>query len=217
MNVLCQGTGTPVVILEAGAGGSTLDWRRVQRTLARSTRVCAYDRAGMGFSDPGPMPRTSEAVVADLAALVKAAGIKPPYVLVGHSLGSYFVRLYADHYPGDVVGMVLVDPSVEYQDKRFGKISPAYLELLRKDDEVAQECLRMAQAGTLTPELPIFAECTYGYSREPGFSEALYRVQVRRRLSPAFRAALLSETSEMGGADSQQLESPPAAPSAACR
>lgn len=207
MNMLCQGSGSPVVILEAGAGGSTLEWRSVQRKIAQTTRVCAYDRAGMGFSDPGPLPRTADAVVSDFVALLHAAAIEPPYVMVAHSLGSYYVRLYADHHPREVAGMVLVDPSVEYQDKRFGEISPAYADLLRKENETARECLRMAQAGTLTADLPIFKECTYGYSRDPSFSEALFQVQIKRRLSPSFRETLLSETEEMNGADSEELVS----------
>jgi len=206
LNLLCLGSGSPTVILEAGAGGSTLDWRRVHGPLSRLIRTCAYDRAGMGFSDPGPLPRTAEAVAADFAALLSAASIKPPYVMVAHSLGSYFVRLFADHRPGDVVGMVLVDPSIEYQDRRFGEIAPAYLDLLRKDDETARECLRLAQAGTLQASLPIFRECTYGYARDPQFSDALFDVQIRRRLSPDYRASLLSETHEMNGADGAQLD-----------
>jgi penicillin amidase len=207
MNMLCQGSGRPVVILEAGAGGSTLEWRSVQRKIAQTTRVCAYDRAGMGFSDPGPLPRTADAVVSDFVALLHAAAIEPPYVMVAHSLGSYYARLYADHHPREVAGMVLVDPSVEYQDKRFGEISPAYQDLLRKENETARECLRMARAGTLTADLPIFKECTYGYSRDPSFSEALFQVQIKRRLSPDFRETLLSETEEMNGADSEELVS----------
>jgi penicillin amidase len=206
MNLYCQGSGSPTVILEAGAGGSTLEWRWVQRDIARITRVCAYDRAGMGFSDPGPLPRTAGAVVADFSALLWAAKIPPPYVLVSHSLGSYFVRLYADLHPEDVVGMVLIDPSMEYQDSRFGKVSPKFADLLRKEEAVARECLRLAEAGKLTADAPIFKECTYDYSPDPAFSPALAQVQIKRRLSVAFRSALLSEIHEMEPADSRELQ-----------
>ncbi|MBS0374635.1 MAG: alpha/beta hydrolase [Proteobacteria bacterium] len=204
LNLLCEGTGSPTVILEAGAGGSTLDWRRVQPPLARTTRVCSYDRAGLGFSEPGPLPRDAGAVVADLEALLRAAALAPPYVLVGHSLGSYFVRLYADRHLADVAGLVLVDPSVEFQDERFAEVNPALAALLVEDRANAVECLRLARLGQLRPELPVFRACTYGYAREPGFSEALYRVQIARRLSVPFREALLSETDEMP-ADSRLL------------
>jgi len=197
MNLLCEGAGTPTVILEAGAGGSTIDWRRVQPAIAATTRVCAYDRAGMGFSNAGPLPRTASAVVADLEALLQAAGLEPPYVMVGHSLGSYFVRLYTDRHPRKVVGMVLVDPSVEFQDRRFEKVSPGFAQLLREDRAIAQECLRLARAGKLTADLPVFKECTYGYARDPAFSDLLFEVQIKRRLSVPFRQTLLSETDQM--------------------
>jgi pimeloyl-ACP methyl ester carboxylesterase len=205
MNVLCEGHGEPTVILEAGAGGSTLDWHSIQSTLAETTRVCSYDRAGMGFSDPGPLPRTAQAVTADLEALLKAATIRPPYIMVAHSLGSYYVRLYADRHREEVVGMVLVDPSVEQQDRRFSEVAPKYGALLQEDRVSQEKCLRLAQQGKLTSEMPLFKECTYGYARDPTFSDELFQVQIRRRLSVPFREALLSETGEMEGADSAQL------------
>ena len=205
MNVFCLGSGSPTVMMEAGAGGSTLEWRWVQRDIAKMTRACAYDRAGMGFSDPGPLPRTAAAVAKDFVALVKAARIPLPFVMVAHSLGSYFVRLYADQYPGNVLGMVLIDPSVEYQDRRFVAANPAFAETLRKDDEAARKCLREATAGTLTASSSRFAACSYGYSRDPAFSDALFALQIKRRISVAFRTALYSETHEMKFIDSEQL------------
>jgi pimeloyl-ACP methyl ester carboxylesterase len=205
MNVLCEGSGLPTVILEAGAGGSTLEWHRVQPAIARLARVCSYDRAGLGFSDRGPLPRSANAVVSDLERLLKAAGIHPPYVMVAHSLGSYYVRLYTDRHLSEVVGMVLVDPSVEYQDTRFAEISPPFGELLQTERATAQECLRIARAGKLTADMPVFKECSYGYTRDPTFSDALFEVQIQRRLSVPFREALLSETDEMEQADSRDL------------
>ncbi len=204
MNLLCEGRGAPTVILEAGAGGSTLEWHKVQPALAKVTRVCAYDRAGMGFSDAGPLPRTAAAVVADLEALLRAAHIQPPYVMVAHSLGSYYLRLYADRHLRQVAGMVLVDPSVEDQDRRFSAIDPKFGAELQKDRENALECLRLARQGKLTADMPVFKECTYGYTRDPAFSDALFEVQIRRRLSVPFREALLSETDQME-ADSREL------------
>jgi pimeloyl-ACP methyl ester carboxylesterase len=205
MNVLCEGSGDPTVILEAGAGGSTLDWRSVQSTLARTTRVCSYDRGGMGFSDPGPLPRTADAVTADLEVLLKAAAIRPPYVMVAHSLGSYYARLYTDRHINEVAGMVLVDPSVEHQDSRFAEVAPQFGDLMQRDRASQEECLRLARAGRLTAEMAIFKDCTYGYARDPSFSDELFQVQIRRRLSVPFREALLSETREMESADSAQL------------
>jgi pimeloyl-ACP methyl ester carboxylesterase len=204
MNLLCEGQGAPTVILESGAGGSTLEWRRVQPEIAKLTQVCAYDRSGMGFSDAGPLPRTASAVVADLKALLEAARIPPPYIMVAHSLGSYYVRLYTDRHLSEVVGMVLVDPSVEDQDRRLAQVSAGFGELLQKDRATALECLRLARQGKLTADLPVFKECSYGYSRDPAFSDALYKVQIERRLSVTFRETLLSETDQME-ADSREL------------
>ena len=197
MNLLCEGRGAPTVILEAGAGGSTLEWHQVQPALAKVTRVCAYDRAGMGFSDAGPLPRTAGAVVADLEALLRSAHIPPPYVMVAHSLGSYYVRLYADRHLDQVAGMVLVDPSVEYQDRRFAAVAPQFGAVLQQDRESALECLRLARQGRLTADMPVFKKCTYGYTRDPAFSDALFEVQIKRRLSVPFRETLLSETDQM--------------------
>src|ERR1700678_585339 len=87
--------GAPTVILSAGGGCSTLHWGRVQGLLGQTHRVLAFDRAGMGFSDPGPLPRTTSRAVADLRAALAALDVGPPYVLVGHSMGSFDVRLFA--------------------------------------------------------------------------------------------------------------------------
>ena len=201
MNLLCEGKGSPTVILEAGAGGSTLDWRWVQSSLARTTRVCAYDRAGMGFSDAGPLPRTATRVVEDLEALRRAADLQPPFVLVAHSLGAHFARLYAERHPGEVAGLVLIDPSVEHQDERFTAVNPRYPELIKGDLDAARECLRLARAGTLAADQAIFKQCTYGNPRDPAFSERLFHVQTRRRLSVTFRQTWLSEIEAMDGAD----------------
>lgn len=111
MYLYCVGVGAPTVILEAGYNDVAETWSLVQPEVARFTRVCAYDRAGLGQSDPGPEPRDSLQMVKELRALLENAGIKGPYVLVGHSLGGMYVRLFADRYQQDVVGLVLVDSS----------------------------------------------------------------------------------------------------------
>ena len=133
----CRGQGSPPVILVAGYRDRGDPWSTdllqpdsgrtmVRPGVAAFTRVCAYDRPGtvldentFSRSDPVPQPRTIAAVVADLHALLAAAGEPGPYVLVGHSLGGLMVRLYAATYPNEVAGLVLVDPSVEGQEARF--------------------------------------------------------------------------------------------------
>ncbi len=119
MHIYCTGEGSPTVILESGLGDSYLSWRKVQPQIAKFTRVCSYDRAGLGYSESSSQPRTSKVIAGELHTLLKAAGIAPPYVLVGHSMGGYNVRLYASLYRSEVVGMVLVDASHPDQDNRF--------------------------------------------------------------------------------------------------
>ena len=124
----CSGTGSPTVVLEAGYGDSGGLWAPVQNGLAPLTRVCAYDRANVfaGGSDPAPTPRTARDLAADLHALLTAAGVPGPYVLVGHSFGGFVVRLYAADYPEEVAGLVLVDAVHEDRAaRRQAMVSPA--------------------------------------------------------------------------------------------
>ncbi len=119
MHIDCTGEGSPAVILDSGLGDSFLSWRKVQPQIATFTRVCSYDRAGLGYSDPSPLPRTSDVIAKELHALLQAAGVTAPYVLVGHSMGGFDVRLYASLYRSEVAGMVLVDASHPDQENRF--------------------------------------------------------------------------------------------------
>jgi len=119
MHIDCTGEGAPTVILDAGLGDTFLSWRKVQPEIAKFTRVCSYDRAGLGYSDSGLEPRTSKVIAGELHDLLKAAAVPPPYILVGHSMGGYDVRLFASLYRNEVVGMVLVDASHPDQENRF--------------------------------------------------------------------------------------------------
>ncbi|HUO26017.1 MAG TPA: alpha/beta hydrolase [Candidatus Aquilonibacter sp.] len=119
MHIDCTGQGTPVVILDSGLGDSYISWRKVQPHVAEFTRVCSYDRAGIGYSDPSPHSRSSKDIAEELHALLHNAEIAPPYVLVGHSMGGYDVRLYASLFRSEIAGMVLVDASHPDQLKRF--------------------------------------------------------------------------------------------------
>jgi pimeloyl-ACP methyl ester carboxylesterase len=106
------GTGPPVV-LEAGSGAFSVDWCLVQQQVAKFAPVCSYDRAGHAWSELGPRPRTMKQAASDLHRLLSEAGIRGPYIMVGHSLGGFIVRVFAREFPNDVAGMVLVDSSVE--------------------------------------------------------------------------------------------------------
>jgi len=119
MHIDCTGQGSPAVILDSGLGDSYLSYHKVQPQIAQFARVCSYDRAGIGYSDSSSQPRTSRVMAEELHALLRAAGIAPPYILVGHSLGGYTVRLYASLYRNEVTGMVLIDASHPDQENRF--------------------------------------------------------------------------------------------------
>ena len=142
MNIYCAGTGSPAVILDAGLGDTTAVWSRVQGPIARHTRVCSYDRAGMGFSDPTTSARDAGAIVRDLHALLRRAGIAPPYVLVGHSLAGLYTRLYADRYPRDVAGLVLIDPVTEDDHALYAKtgVRPQLPDALQKCATNVADC-----------------------------------------------------------------------------
>ncbi|HEX4278389.1 MAG TPA: alpha/beta hydrolase [Bryobacteraceae bacterium] len=113
LNINCAGAGSPAVILETNWGMPGFSWTPVQRAAAAFTRVCWYDRAGAGWSDPGPFPNHSDSVARDLHQLLGAAHIPPPYVLVGHSMGAFHARVFRGFYKSEVAGMVLVDPMSE--------------------------------------------------------------------------------------------------------
>jgi pimeloyl-ACP methyl ester carboxylesterase len=119
IHINCTGQGTPVVILDSGLGDSYVSWSKVQPQIARFTQVCSYDRAGLGYSESSPRPRTSKGIAEELHVLLHNVGISPPYILAGHSMGGYNVRLFASLYRREAAGMVLVDSSHPEQEKRF--------------------------------------------------------------------------------------------------
>lgn len=158
MNLVCMGEGSPTVILENGLGSG--GWALTQYKIAKTTRICSYDRAGMGFSDEGKTPRDALAIAADLRALVLSAGLRGPYVLVGHSIGSYFVRLYADLHPKEVAGMVLIDPSIDDQLELLAVIAPKTAK--ESGDQVLGQmakCGAAAESGKLKAGTEVYQTC----------------------------------------------------------
>src|SRR6188472_3223117 len=115
LHLWCTGSGTPAVILDNGLGGSSAGWGFVQPDVARFTRVCSYDRAGMGYSDPGPSPRTARRIASELNELLARSGMPGPVVLVGESIAGFTVRVFASDHPERAAGLVLVDASHEDQ------------------------------------------------------------------------------------------------------
>jgi pimeloyl-ACP methyl ester carboxylesterase len=135
-----DGSGSPTVVLEAGLGTCALYWHAVHNDVAHFTRVISYDRAGLGWSEPGPKPRDSFTICGELGALLHGAGCGGPYVLAGHSFGGIHVRTFARRYPDDVAGIVLVDASPEGQRERW----PARPPLVRARQHVATLAERVA-------------------------------------------------------------------------
>jgi pimeloyl-ACP methyl ester carboxylesterase len=131
LHINCVGEGSPTVILESALGAMSAHWVRVQQVVAETTRVCAYDRAGMGWSEPGPEPRDARQISSELHTLLKDADTEGPYVLVGHSYGGLYARMYAARYPNEVAGVVLVDSSHPEQFTRSPEGRAMYEQIRR--------------------------------------------------------------------------------------
>jgi pimeloyl-ACP methyl ester carboxylesterase len=214
LNLYCTGTSSPTVILDAGLGGTTAVWRLVQPAIARTARVCSYDRAGMGFSDPAPLPRDAATVVIDLHALLQRAAIDPPYVLVGHSIAGLYERLYADRYPKDVAGMVLVDPVYPNEIRDFETISPAEAKSLASQRTYFAKCSAAASSHQLIPGTDIYNACglldatqLHKQCETDGFALCrLDELQNDQQGSAAYWAATASEYEAMGGASATEVQ-----------
>jgi pimeloyl-ACP methyl ester carboxylesterase len=192
LNLYCMGTGTPAVILDAGMGDSTISWARVQPAMAKATRVCSFDRAGLGFSDAARRPSTPVNQSEDLHALLRAAGIEPPYVLVGHSLAGLNVRVFADKYRSDVVGMVIVDGSYEDQSKEgWALAAPGDKQRYEQNLKDMHACIAAAEAG-LKPGTKMYETCV-GDTNDSRFSAAINQAQAVYGASVKWQAAVASE------------------------
>ena len=131
LHIYCVGEGVPSIVFDSGVGGFSLEWSRVQNVLARRTRVCAYDRAGYGWSDLGPLPRTSERITRELHTLLERAGVAGPYIIAGHSFGGYNAQLFARNYPDQTAGLVLIDSSHPEQIERLPGPEPGTVKRVR--------------------------------------------------------------------------------------
>lgn len=116
----------PAVILQAGTGDTSEVWSAVQKEVEKFARVCSYDRLGLGKSDKLPSPHSADEIVNDLHGLLHDAPVSPPYVMVGHSIGGIYLRKYAELYPTEVIGMVLLDSAHEEQFSRVSALSPEW-------------------------------------------------------------------------------------------
>ena len=162
INLHCTGVaGGPTVILMAGLFSWSVVWYKTQPVIAQKSRVCAFDRAGYGFSDPGPRPQILSDVVDDLHAALNAGSIPGPYVLVGHSLGGIEARLYAQRWPKEVVGMVLVDTSPAGEGL-IDENQPGFDEMAGRESYAADmlHCAFLVASGPLDPSRPEYKGCS---------------------------------------------------------
>ena len=161
INLHCTGAEGPTVIFMAGIFSWSLIWYKTQPVIANNARVCAFDRASYGFSDPAPRPQIISEVVEDLHKALHAGSIPGPYVMVGHSLGGLEARVYAQRWPEDVAGMVLVDTSPAAEGLIDENI-PGYDEVAGRESYAAAtlHCAFLAVHGTLGPSNSEFIDCT---------------------------------------------------------
>lgn len=191
INLRCSGSGPVTVLLEAGLGYPSYSWRKVQPLIADFTRVCSYDRAGLGFSDAGPMPRSASASADDIGKLVASGAIKPPLLLVGGSLGGQIVRLYAFRNPENVAGVVLVDPYAEGQYQAFASIEPTIAQELVDLAAEEKRCVTALHGGLANDEAERQG-CVQAPSDE--FSARLQAVVRAQRMSAKDYEATYSES-----------------------
>jgi pimeloyl-ACP methyl ester carboxylesterase len=137
MHLHCSGEGSPTIVLDAGLGNDSLIWTKVQPELSKATRVCSYDRAGFGWSDPQPGPRDADPIVQELHQLLTEAGISGSIVLMGHSIAGLYIRAYAARYPHNLSGLVFIDGSTPLQVDRFPN------ELREEDKNTEQELTKL--------------------------------------------------------------------------
>ena len=203
INLRCSGAGAPTVIFEGGWASTSLAWNGVRARVSAHHRACAYDRAGSGFSDSGPEPRDGAAIARDLDEALRAGRIRGPFILVGHSAGGLYIRLFADRRWSDVAGFVFVDPSVEFQDRRFaeafgpGAGSVAGLRLR------TENCLAAAEAGALPSSDPKLSACVP--SPNPSLPPSVNAARLAEARRPSTWRAQLSELDALWTTTSDEI------------
>jgi pimeloyl-ACP methyl ester carboxylesterase len=180
MRIDCTGSGSPTIVLDAGLGNDGLIWGGVQPVLAKTTRVCSYDRAGFGWSDALPPLRDADHIAAELHGLLAAARINGPIVLMGHSIAGIYIRDYATRYPADIAGLIFVDGSTQLQNR-----NPAFKAIDTKgsQQQVVEMLLNRAEFDMGVPRL--FGACSSGF---PGFDPRAAKLQAEDRCHEQFGA-----------------------------
>jgi pimeloyl-ACP methyl ester carboxylesterase len=185
MHIIVAGTGTPAVVIIPGLGESSAGWQAIQHGLASDTTVCTYDRPGLGWSDPAPGRPTAAGMAHDLRMLLTGAGIPPPFVLVGHSLGGLVARMFISLYPGEVAALALIDsshpqqswrlPKTFLEDYRGGKLATVAL-------SYARPVALPGRTGVLPWDEPAGVRAVSGFfrSRRAGSKELFAFATIRR-------------------------------------
>ncbi len=205
LNIYCTGKGSPTVILDLGFGAPLISWGLIQPAIAQSTKVCSYERAGYGFSDPGPLPRTTRAIVDNLYTLLTNAGEKPPYVMVGHSIAALDVLLYADLYPSDVSGVVLIDPSLPGWDETIERTFPQFRLDGNRFITTLGMCQNLARMGELKRRSSLNKDCLP--PPDPGFTAEVQKARDATKQRPGYWSDLQSEATSEDDADVLELNS----------
>lgn len=183
------GDQSPAVILEGGFGAGITSWTTVQAEIAKFAQVVSYDRAGLMQSEPGPKPRSAKQIALELHTALQTAGIKPPYVLVGHSFGGPYIRVFAGMYPAEVAGMVLIDPSQETFDEWMRARPERKLnESKLKDEEAAQ-----------------LAKATQGVRDESAAISATYEQARLSKVPPGIPVTLLTATQDPAPPETRRM------------
>jgi len=186
LNLYCVGSGSPAVVFDAGFGDWSPAWSVVQPRIAKWTRACSFDRSGYGFSDAGPMPRTSVRIADELHTALHNAAISPPYILVAHAFGSYNMRVFADRHMRDVGGIVLVD--ADDSDVEPAKWQSRDHRSFQRIVATMRVCQRAVAKGLPLPPLPSPT------GRPPGTCPGLFfRGLPESRFSDGLNAALLHQ------------------------
>jgi pimeloyl-ACP methyl ester carboxylesterase len=194
LRMLAAGQGTPTVVFEAGAGGPLEAWCRIQGAVAEFARTISYDRAGNGLSSKGALPRDGRNIATELHAALQSAGVPPPYVLVGHSLGGPYIRVFAGMYPDEVAGMVLVDPTQEdliaWAKARDPK--PENTKKFRPEDEVdcAPLTFNQVRQSQLPTGIPIILIAGMGPRVVPTFLPNALKEEAAKDREDVYRAKL---------------------------
>ena len=199
MHINCVGRGSPTVILESGLGNMSTDWANIQPEVAKTTRVCSYDRAGTGWSEPGPTPRDPKQIAHELHTLLGKAGIDGPYVLVGQSFGGLYVRMYADLYPKEIAGMVLVDSS---HPDMWTRMPPEVAAALRPPAWQMRAMAYLARLGVTRLSGGDMSECGLPVRQckeeQAYFATAQYLVTKRQEMYAPERDAQVRATGDLG-------------------